>query len=153
MGEVEEISGPMVLERYVAMADYEKQKKNECSLTAGQMVEVIDKNQNGWWFVSLDNFNEGWVPATYLEPLYGTEEAQVEVFSPGQGIPPPSPLLPPFLPTVIMYTEQYVTSSGYHAQNPDELSFEKGVIVDVITKGLDGWWKIQYVDWCTRILG
>lgn len=75
----------MVLERYVAVADYEKQKKNECSLTAGQMVEVIDKNQNGWWFVSLDNFNEGWVPATYLDPLYGTEEAQVEEFSPGQG--------------------------------------------------------------------
>lgn len=94
-GEVEEISGPMVLERYVAMADYEKQKKNECSLTAGQMVEVIDKNQNGWWFVSLDNFSEGWVPATYLEPLYGTEEAQVEVFSPGQGIPlPPSSSAP-----------------------------------------------------------
>lgn len=93
-GEVEEISGPMVLERYVAVADYEKLKKNECSLTAGQMVEVIDKNQNGWWFVSLDNFSEGWVPATYLEPLYGTEEAQVEVFSPGQGIPS---LLPPLL--------------------------------------------------------
>ena len=84
-GDIEEISGPMVLERYVALADYEKQKKNECTLTAGQMVEVIDKNQNGWWFVSLDNFNEGWVPATYLEPLYGTEDAQVEVFSPGQG--------------------------------------------------------------------
>ena len=85
-GEVEEISGPIVLERYVAVADYEKQKKNECDLTAGQMVEVIDKNQNGWWFVSLDNFNEGWVPATYLDPLYGTEEAQVEVFAPGQGM-------------------------------------------------------------------
>jgi hypothetical protein len=83
---VEEISGPMILERYVAVADYEKQKKNECSLTAGQMVEVIDKNQNGWWFVSLDNFNEGWVPATYLDPLYGTEEAHVEVFAPGQGL-------------------------------------------------------------------
>ncbi len=29
------------------MADYEKQKKNECSLEAGQTVEVIDKNSNG----------------------------------------------------------------------------------------------------------
>ena len=83
---VEEISGPMVLERYVAVADYEKQKKNECSLTAGQMVDVVDKNQNGWWFVSLDNFNEGWVPATYLDPLYGTEEGHVEMFAPGQGL-------------------------------------------------------------------
>ena len=29
------------------MADYEKQKKNECSLVAGQTIEVIDKNANG----------------------------------------------------------------------------------------------------------
>ena len=29
------------------MADYEKRKKNECSLEAGQTVEVIDKNANG----------------------------------------------------------------------------------------------------------
>ena len=44
---IQEISEPLVLERFVAMADYEKQKKNECSLQAGQQVEVIDKNENG----------------------------------------------------------------------------------------------------------
>ena len=56
---INEISDPLILERYVAIADYEKQKKNECSLIAGQTVEVIDKNENGefipseWllWFV------------------------------------------------------------------------------------------------------
>ena len=31
----------------MAIADYDKQKKNECSLKAGQTVEVVDKNQNG----------------------------------------------------------------------------------------------------------
>ena len=45
--QIESITGPIVLERYVALADYAKQKKNECSLKEGQMVEVIDKNQNG----------------------------------------------------------------------------------------------------------
>ena len=25
----------------------------------------------GWWFVHMDDFNEGWIPATYLEPVYG----------------------------------------------------------------------------------
>ena len=44
---INEISDPLILERYVAIADYEKQKKNECSLTAGQTVEVVDKNENG----------------------------------------------------------------------------------------------------------
>ena len=44
---INEISDPLILERYVAIADYEKQKKNECSVAAGQTVEVIDKNENG----------------------------------------------------------------------------------------------------------
>ena len=44
---ISEISDPLILERYVAIADYEKQKKNECTVQAGQTVEVIDKNENG----------------------------------------------------------------------------------------------------------
>ena len=44
---ISEISDPILLDRYIAIADYNKVKKNECSLTAGQTVEVIDKNQNG----------------------------------------------------------------------------------------------------------
>ncbi len=44
---INEISDPLILERFVAIADYEKQKKNECSVSAGQTVEVIDKNENG----------------------------------------------------------------------------------------------------------
>jgi hypothetical protein len=46
---ISEISDPLILERFVAIADYEKQKKNECSLIAGQTVEVIDKNDNGMY--------------------------------------------------------------------------------------------------------
>ena len=97
------------MEQYTAIADYKKQKNTECSLSAGQVVEVIDKNENGkafliqlapqpslslspsffastvslcpplslsgWWFVHMDDLNEGWVPATYLEPIYGQNEA------------------------------------------------------------------------------
>ena len=48
---------------------------------------------SGWWFVNLDDCNEGWVPATYLEPIYGTEEAQTEVLKPGEGMAW-EPLLP-----------------------------------------------------------
>ena len=41
------ISDPILLEQYVAIGDYTKEKANECSLTAGQTVEVIEKNENG----------------------------------------------------------------------------------------------------------
>lgn len=37
----------MMLEQYVAIADYKKQNRNEVSMVAGDIVEVIDKNENG----------------------------------------------------------------------------------------------------------
>lgn len=44
---VENISGPVLLEQYVAIADYKKQNRNEVNMVAGDIVEVIDKNENG----------------------------------------------------------------------------------------------------------
>lgn len=37
----------MSLEQYVAIADYKKQNRNEVNMVAGDIVEVIDKNENG----------------------------------------------------------------------------------------------------------
>ena len=48
---INEISDPILLEQYTAIADYKKQKNTECSLSAGQVVEVIDKNENGKAFI------------------------------------------------------------------------------------------------------
>lgn len=44
---VDHISGPVSLEQYVAIADYKKQNRNEVNMVAGDIVEVIDKNENG----------------------------------------------------------------------------------------------------------
>lgn len=41
------ISEPVLLEQYVAVADYKKQNRNEVNMVAGDIVEVIDKNENG----------------------------------------------------------------------------------------------------------
>ncbi|MGH0118947.1 UNVERIFIED_CONTAM: hypothetical protein FKN15_002735 [Acipenser sinensis] len=57
---------PLLLDQYVAVTDYEKQESSEVSLFVGQVVEVIEKNESGWWFVSSDD-EQGWVPATCLE--------------------------------------------------------------------------------------
>lgn len=38
----------------------------------------------------------------------------------------------------------YISTNSYTAQNPDEVSFEKGVLLDVTMKGLDGWWSVRY---------
>ena len=41
------ISDPISLEQYVAIADYKKQNRNEINMVAGDVIEVIDKNENG----------------------------------------------------------------------------------------------------------
>ena len=33
----------------------------------------------------MDDFNEGWVPATYLEPVYGESDHHVIQLEPGEG--------------------------------------------------------------------
>lgn len=40
--------------------------------------------------------------------------------------------------------EHYITVEEYTAEEEDELSFPKGVVVDVLQKSLDGWWLIKY---------
>ncbi|KAK3530436.1 hypothetical protein QTP86_024348, partial [Hemibagrus guttatus] len=66
-------SEPMVLEQYVAVANYERQENSEISLRAGETVDVIEKSESGWWFVSTAE-EQGWVPATYLDAQTGTRD-------------------------------------------------------------------------------
>uniref|UniRef100_A0A452VJT4 SH3 and PX domains 2B n=1 Tax=Ursus maritimus TaxID=29073 RepID=A0A452VJT4_URSMA len=39
---------PMVLEQYVVVADYQKQESSEISLSVGQVVDIIEKNESGF---------------------------------------------------------------------------------------------------------
>ncbi|XP_039208183.1 SH3 and PX domain-containing protein 2B isoform X4 [Crotalus tigris] len=114
---------PMVLEQYVVVADYQKQESSEISLCAGQVVDIIEKNESGWWFVStLDE--QGWVPATCLE----VQDGAPDEFS--------------------MQTEEekYMVIYPYAARDQDEINLDKGATVEVIQKNLEGWWKIRYQD-------
>lgn len=46
--------------------------------------------------------------------------------------------------------EKYVTIQPYTSQGKDEVSFEKGVTVEVIQKNLEGWWYIRWVNGARR---
>ena len=46
--------------------------------------------------------------------------------------------------TVSTDVERYITIEMYTAEEEDEISFPKGVTVDVLQKSLDGWWLIKY---------
>uniref|UniRef100_G3PV89 SH3 and PX domains 2Aa n=1 Tax=Gasterosteus aculeatus aculeatus TaxID=481459 RepID=G3PV89_GASAC len=112
-------SEPMVLEQYVAVANYERQENSEISLKAGETVDVIEKSESGWWFVSTAE-EQGWVPATYLDSQNVTRDD-------------------------LDLEEKYLTIQPHSSQGKDEVSFEKGVTVEVIQKNLEGWWYIRYL--------
>ncbi|XP_047433859.1 SH3 and PX domain-containing protein 2A isoform X6 [Mugil cephalus] len=119
-------SEPMVLEQYVAVANYERQENSEISLKAGETVDVIEKSESGWWFVSTAE-EQGWVPATYLDSQNGTrDDLDLGTSRTGE-------------------EEKYVAVQPYTSQGKDEVSFEKGATVEVIQKNLEGWWYIRYL--------
>jgi len=80
----------------------------------------------GWWLAQYGEFT-GWVPASYLDPVYNPSDNEDEALS-----------AVPALPC------KYVTTSDYVAAEGDELSIARGCVVDVITKAIDGWWTCRY---------
>ena len=47
----------------------------------------------------------------------------------------------PFVPAEEKYTVIY----PYTARDQDEMNLERGAVVEVIQKNLEGWWKIRYL--------
>ncbi|XP_028372741.1 neutrophil cytosol factor 1 [Phyllostomus discolor] len=119
---VADITGPIILQTYRAIADYEKRSGSEMALAMGDVVDVVEKGQSGWWFCQMKT-KRGWVPASYLEPLDSPDEAED---------PEPN-----------YAGEPYVTIKAYTAAMEDEVSLQQGETIEVIHKLLDGWWVIR----------
>ncbi|XP_075878498.1 neutrophil cytosol factor 1 [Nelusetta ayraudi] len=121
-GNATEISGPIILDTYRAIADFTKTSKHELNLHVDDHVEIVEKNPNGWWFCQCES-KRGWVPASYLEPLDGPEEAE-DAAPNYEG-------------------DLHVTIKAYKAEQEDEISLELGETIEVIHKLLDGWWVVR----------
>ncbi|XP_006811055.2 neutrophil cytosol factor 1-like, partial [Neolamprologus brichardi] len=78
-----------------------------------------------WWFCQFES-KRGWIPASYLEPLDGPDEAE-EAEPNYEG-------------------DEHVTIQAYKAEQDDEISLEVGETVEVIHKLLDGWWVVRKGD-------
>nr|XP_056705258.1 SH3 and PX domain-containing protein 2A isoform X2 [Euleptes europaea] len=147
-------SEPMILEQYVVVSNYEKQENSEISLQAGEVVDVIEKNESGWWFVSTSE-EQGWVPATYLESQSGIRDDSEINMSKGGEVSKRRKAhlrrldrrwtLGGMVNRQQSREEKYVTIQSYTSQGKDEIGFEKGVTVEVIQKNLEGWWYIRYL--------
>ncbi|XP_075072308.1 SH3 and PX domain-containing protein 2A isoform X5 [Mixophyes fleayi] len=143
----------MILEQYVVVSNYEKQENSEISLKAGELVDVIEKNESGWWFVSTAE-EQGWVPATYLDSQSGSkDDSEIHTSKSGDVTKRRKAHLRRLdrrwtLGGIVnrqqSREEKYITVQPYTSQGKDEIGFEKGVTVEVIQKNLEGWWYIRY---------
>ncbi|XP_039111141.1 neutrophil cytosol factor 1 [Hyaena hyaena] len=122
---VTDITGPIILQTYRAIADFEKSSGSQMALATGDVVDVVEKSESGWWFCQTKT-KRGWVPASYLEPLDSPDEAED---------PEPN-----------YQGEPHVAIKAYTAQMEDEVSLQEGETIDVIHKLLDGWWVIRKGD-------
>uniref|UniRef100_A0A8C2SF22 SH3 and PX domain-containing protein 2B n=1 Tax=Capra hircus TaxID=9925 RepID=A0A8C2SF22_CAPHI len=139
---------------YVVVSNYKKQENSELSLQAGEVVDVIEKNESGWWFVSTSE-EQGWVPATYLEAQNGTrDDSDINTSKTGEVSKRRKAhlrrldrrwTLGGMVNRQHSREEKYVTVQPYASQSKDEIGFEKGVTVEVIRKNLEGWWYIRYL--------
>ncbi|XP_051017311.1 neutrophil cytosol factor 1 [Acomys russatus] len=122
---VADITGPIILQTYRAIADYEKSSGTEMTVATGDVVDVVEKSESGWWFCQMKT-KRGWVPASYLEPLDSPDEAED---------PDPN-----------YAGEPYVTIKAYAAVEEDEVTLSEGEAIEVIHKLLDGWWVVRKGD-------
>lgn len=60
-----DVEGPTL---YRSLDAYKKVQDSEISFPAGVEVEVLEKQESGWWYVRLGS-EEGWAPSYYLEPV------------------------------------------------------------------------------------
>ncbi|XP_016115325.1 SH3 and PX domain-containing protein 2A-like, partial [Sinocyclocheilus grahami] len=56
---------------------YERAQESEVSFPASVEVEVLEKQESGWWYVRWGD-DEGWAPTFYLEPVKHTHDVGVQ---------------------------------------------------------------------------
>ncbi|XP_011402812.1 PREDICTED: neutrophil cytosol factor 1-like [Amphimedon queenslandica] len=109
-------------QEYMAIDAYKAQGPGQINFEEGEIITVLDKLEDGWWFVTKDD-EEGWVPCGYLEPVDSKVEEEIAVSS--------------------LDIEKYRTVASYTAEEEDEISFEPSLTVEVLQKSLTGWWLIR----------
>ncbi|OXB81878.1 UNVERIFIED_CONTAM: hypothetical protein H355_015075, partial [Colinus virginianus] len=121
------ITYPQVSQSYRCIETFEtKDTKNKSFKVAKkEIVEVLLKDMTGWWLVENADKQIAWFPASYLEEMGVHKDTQNVGSSDEEG-------------------SLYFVMQPYESQKADELSLNKGVVVEVVRRSDNGWWLIRY---------
>ncbi|KAK3506610.1 hypothetical protein QTP70_011057 [Hemibagrus guttatus] len=96
----------------------------QLNVTPGQLILVLHKNSCGWWLGELQargkKRQKGWF-----------HSSNVRLLEPNSGKTTPAPQ--PMCQVIAMY--------DYKAANGDEMTFQKGQLINVLNKDDSDWWK------------
>lgn len=146
----------------MTISDYSSSSEGCLNFREGEVVEVLEKNDDGWWFVKI-GVKEGWVPSTFLEekedtppelrkppkptlpPPKPNEVQQTEVAEAPKPKPRPRPRKPPAEIPTKSPVEFFRAIDSYDAPVDDEsaISLVKGRVYEVRDKNVNGWWLIK----------
>ncbi|KAK9535012.1 hypothetical protein VZT92_007419 [Zoarces viviparus] len=123
------VTQPFVTETYRCVAPYEtKDTKNKpFKVAVDEKVDVLIKDQAGWWLVENEDKRMAWFPAPYLESLDDDDDADEDDID---GSPEKGGL--------------YTAVKSYKATKGDEITVSIGSVVEVLQKSDNGWWLIRY---------
>ncbi|XP_071348391.1 uncharacterized protein [Trachinotus anak] len=60
----------------VAAAQYRSRLAKELDLNQGDLIQVLFKEDEAWWFGRLSNGDEGYFPVAFVEPLQGRDPSR-----------------------------------------------------------------------------
>ncbi|KAK0550931.1 class II myosin [Tilletia horrida] len=78
---------PPAVPMHKALYAYATTNEGEMALVEGELVEVVNKDQDSWWLVKKNGV-EGWAPTSYIDP-------EPQKAPPAPRAAPPAPALPP----------------------------------------------------------
>lgn len=79
---------------FITLADYEDNFEGSISFKEGQIAHLIEKNQDGWSFVRIQD-KEGWVPSSYLASSADKKSTAPPRPAAPAGVKPPASIKPP----------------------------------------------------------
>lgn len=76
---------------YKAIYPFESQEGGEVSFQKDDTMEIVEKDENGWWLARI-NGKDGWVPSNYLEECVAPKPPPLPPAPPARRrVPPPVP--------------------------------------------------------------
>ncbi|KAK9760523.1 hypothetical protein K7432_015365, partial [Basidiobolus ranarum] len=119
---------PIVLFRVRTLYEYQAEGGDDLGFLENDYIQVSQSAEDGdWWYGELEsNGAKGWFPKSYVEQ----EDLNPQEILTDLDTPVPQPFL-----ARVLY--------DYQAQQEDELSVSADVVVDILEKIDENWWRAQ----------